>query len=212
MKPESIVLGVAGIFFGLIVGWVIGSQQARPQNLVAAAPAATSQPAQQQAAGPAGQAPKALDEAQVGELRAAAEKSPSDAEPRVKLGNLYFDAERYRDAAQWYEDALKIRPNDADVSTDLAVTYYYLNQPDRALEQFQASLKIDPKHAKTWLNQGIVEAFGKQDLKAAEASWQKLIQVAPGTPEAETARRALEGLKAHPNVQGGPSGAANPGT
>ena len=39
MKPESIVLAVAGAFFGLIVGWVLGSQQAGPSRS-AAAPAA----------------------------------------------------------------------------------------------------------------------------------------------------------------------------
>ncbi len=56
-----------------------------------------------------------------------------------------------------------------NVSTDLGVCYYYTNQPDKALEQFDHSLKLDPKHAKTLLNVGIVKAFGKQDLDGAEA-------------------------------------------
>ena len=89
----------------------------------------------------------------------------------------------------------------ADVSTDLGVSYHYLNQPDRALAQFDESLKIDPKHAKTMLNQGIVRAYGKQDLPGAAAAWEKLIQMAPTSPEADVARRALEGLKsAHPEA------------
>ena len=52
--------------------------------------------------------------------------------------------------------ALKLDPNNVNVSTDLGVSYYYTNQPDKALEQFDQSLKIDPKHAKTLLNVGIV--------------------------------------------------------
>ena len=61
--------------------------------------------------------------------------------PRIELGNLYFDAEQYQEAARWYEAALAIDPSNADVSTDLGVSFYYLNQPDRALAQFDKSLE-----------------------------------------------------------------------
>lgn len=199
------MLAVAGAFFGLIVGWVVGSQQAGPTRF-ATAPAAVAeqaQPAQGQASMPAAQAPRPFDQAEAQRLQAAAEKNPADAKTRVDLGNLYFDAERYPDAINWYQQALKIRPSDADVSTDLAVCYYYSNDPDRALQQFDVSLKADPKHAKTLLNQGIVKAFGKQDLQGAVAAWEKVIQIAPASPEAETARKALQGLKsAHPELGG----------
>ena len=131
-------------------------------------------------------------------------------QPRVELGNLYFDAERYTDAIKWYGEALKLAPTDVNVSTDLAVSYYYTNQPDRALEQFQASLKLDPKHTKTLLNQGIVQAFGKQDLAAAEQSWQQVIQLEPNSAEGQAAKRALDSLKsAHPG--GNTATAAKPG-
>jgi tetratricopeptide (TPR) repeat protein len=202
MKPESIVLAVAGAFFGLIVGWVLGSQQAGPSRF-APAPAAVQQaaPAQGQAAVPQTQAPRQLDQAEAQRLQAAAAQNPADPKARVDLGNLYFDADRYAEAIAWYQQALKINPNDADVSTDLGVCYYSLNDPDRALQQFEASLKASPKHAKTLLNKGIVMAFGKQDLKGAAAAWEKLIEIAPTSPEAETARKALQGLKtAHPEL------------
>lgn len=207
MKPESIVLAVAGVFFGLLVGWVIGSQQAVVRPVAAPAAAAAAPTGQQPAAMPAAQAPKQVDEAQAQSLRAAAQQNPKDAQSRVQLGNLYFDAERYQDAVTWYEEALKLMPKDVNLSTDLAVSYYYLNQPDRALQQFDYSLSVDPRHAKTLLNQGIVRAFGKQDLQGASQAWQKLIEVAPDSQEAAAAKKALDGLKsAHPNLGGGPAG------
>ena len=49
---------------------------------------------------------------------------------------MYFDAERFQDAAEWYEAALKITPKDVNASTDLGIAYYYMNQPDKALAQF----------------------------------------------------------------------------
>jgi cytochrome c-type biogenesis protein CcmH/NrfG len=206
MKPESIVLAIATLFLGVLVGWVIGSQQPGPPRVPAAVAAA--QPAQQTPAAPAGQTAHQLNDAQVQSLENAARQNPGDVASRVQLGNLYFDAERFQDAAKWYEEALKLAPKDVNVSTDLGVAYYSMSQPDRALAQFEYSLKVDPKHAKTLLNQGIVRAFGKQDLQGAAASWQTVIDVAPNSEEAATAKRALDGLKsAHPNLSGSPSGA-----
>ena len=103
------------------------------------------------------------------------------------------------------EASLKIAPTNADVSTDLAVSYYYTNQVDQALAQFARSLEIDPKHTKTWLNLGIVRAFGKQDLAGAGEAWTQVVNLAPAdSPEARAARQALDGLKsAHPEIAPG---------
>ena len=110
-------------------------------------------------------------------------------------GNLYFDAERYDDAIKWYQAALKLKPKDVNVSTDLGVCYYSTNQPDKALEQFNQSLKIDPNHAKTLLNIGIVKAFAKQDLDGALAAWEQVVRVAPDSPEGQQAKRGIEGIR-----------------
>jgi tetratricopeptide (TPR) repeat protein len=209
MKSESIAFAVAGIAFGLIAGWVIGTEQTavRPP-----APVAQAQPAAPPAAAGSDSAPRAaiLDETQVSALKSVAEREPSSIKPRIELANLYFDAERYDDAIKWYGDALKLGPNDVNVSTDLGVCYYYTNKPDEALRQFEHSLKLDPKHAKTLLNIGIVRAFGKQDLDGAMKAWEQVVQIAPTSPEGIAAKRALDSVRsAHPGSAGtGP----NPGT
>ena len=97
-----------------------------------------------------------------------------------------------------------MNPKDVNASTDLGIAYYYMNQPDRALEQFDYSLKIDPAHAKTLLNQGIVRAFGRQDLSGAQQSWERVLQVAPRSEEAVRAKQALDGIRsAHQGVDSG---------
>jgi cytochrome c-type biogenesis protein CcmH/NrfG len=199
LSREALVVGLAGVFFGFLIGWVIGAQGG-PGVSRAAPPAGT----QASAAAPAQNRATPVDESRASALRATAERNPKDVETRVLLGNLYFDAERYPEAINWYQDALKIDPRNPNVSTDLGIAYYYTNQPDRALAQFDRSLAIDPKHTKTLLNVGIVRAFGKEDLKGAAAAWQQVIDVAPGTTEANMARQALDGLKnAHPDMSGG---------
>jgi tetratricopeptide (TPR) repeat protein len=196
MKSDAIAFGIAGIAFGLIAGWIIGTQQGT-LGRTPAAPAAASAPAP--AAAPAA---AVLDEQKVTAFKSVAEREPGNPKPRIELGNLYFDAEKYDDAIKWYGDALKLDPKAVDVSTDLGVSYYYTNQPDKALAQFDQSLKIDPKHAKTILNVGIVKAFGKQDLEGAQQAWEQVLKLAPDSPEGQAAKRALDSLRsAHPGGQ-----------
>src|SRR6059036_2884164 len=198
MKSDAVAFGIAGVLFGLIAGWMIGSQQsgsraptaATAQQATAGAPAGGGAPATRAAV---------LDDTQVNALKAEAQREPSNATPRIELGNLYFDAERYDEAIKWYEEAVKLSPQDVNLNTDLGVCYYYVNQPDKALEQFDRSLKLDPKHAKTLLNLGIVKAFGKQDPQGASDAWQQVIKLAPDSPEGQAAKRALDSLQsAHP--------------
>jgi tetratricopeptide (TPR) repeat protein len=200
MKIESVLFGVAGMLFGLIVGWIIGSQQQdRPQAVRAAtaqAPPAENAPpaaAQEQAA--------VLDEARVQALQTIVTNDPKNAEARVRLANTYFEAERYPEAIKWYEEALRLDPRHVNASTELGVSYYYANQSDRALKQFEHSLTIDPRHTKTLLYQGMVRAFGKQDLAGATASWQRVVELAPNSPEGQAAKRALDTMRsAHPGT------------
>ena len=188
-------MGLAGVFFGVLVGWIIGSQQG------AVAPSPAPPAAASQSANGGSQAATPLDETRASALKTAAQQNPADAMSRIQLGNLYFDAGRFSEAAEWYEAALRIEPKNANASTDLGIAYYYMNQPDKALQQFERSLAIDPKHGKTLLNIGIVRAFGKQDLKGAAEAWQRVLVVAPGTDEARAAQQALEGVKAaHPDI------------
>lgn len=206
MRADSIAFAISGMLFGVIVGWILGTQQSAGA-VTAAAPTSAAAPASPAEGGRQPAAP--LDEARAQALVAAAANAPSDPAPRVQLGNLYFDAERYTESVEWYEQALRLEPRDANVSTDLGVAYYYTDQPDKAIQQFEQSLKSDPKHTKTMLNMGIVKAFGKQDLTGAAAAWQQVIATSPDSPEAVAAKKALEGLQqAHP---GGPA-AGTPGS
>ena len=211
MTRDAVIFGIAGTCFGIVLGWILGSQQtSRP----APAPAATTASAQQQASNepPAPQ----LDMQRVAALERDAKARPNDFAVRVELANLYYDSRRFELAVPWYEEAHRLNPKDVNVSTDLAVGYYLLEQPDKALAQIQKSLSVDPAHLKTLLNQGIIRAFGKQDLAGAQESWEKVVKLAPTSAEAARAQQGLDGLRsghsstptptATPGARGGAAG------
>jgi hypothetical protein len=80
MKSDAVAFGIAGVLFGLIAGWVIGSQLAVRRPPAAAAPAAQQAPA----SGGAGTSRAAvLDESQVNALKTVAEREASNATPRA---------------------------------------------------------------------------------------------------------------------------------
>lgn len=195
MRSDNIVFTICGICFGIVLGWVIATQQgskrtAASVQMQSAAPAPAGQPAS------GTPAPPALDEAKVQGLMTIIKSDPKNAGAHVQLANAYFDAERYADAIKWYEESLKLAPKNVDASTDLAVSYYYSNRTDDALRQFDYSLTLNPAHTKTLLNQGIVLAFGKRDLKGATAAWEKVVQLAPNSPEGQAAKQGLQGIAA----------------
>lgn len=104
---------------------------------------------------------RAFDQAQDFYNRAE-QLAPSDYEGIVQLGNRFFDVEKFEKAEKWYQQALAKKPDDINVRTDLGITFVERANPDldRAVKEFQTSLKTNPKHEPTLYNLGI--AYFKQ--------------------------------------------------
>ena len=87
MKLESAVFAVAGMCFGIILGWVIGAQQARSGGAAAtvAAPAAPAAQSAQAGGNTQRQAP-ALDEAKVQSLTTILQSDPKNASAIAAAG------------------------------------------------------------------------------------------------------------------------------
>lgn len=88
---------------------------------------------------------------------AANKVKPDDYETIVKIGNAYFDSKQYESAETWYLKALEKKPDDVGVRTDLGITFLDRANPDlpRAIQEFQTSLKTNPKHELTIYNLGV---------------------------------------------------------
>src|SRR5262249_16934042 len=106
MSREGIVFGIAGTCFGLILGWIIGSQQASGRVMPASAQSAQSSAP----SGPQQQQVPPIDLQRANALEQQAKAQPNDARVRSDLGNLYFDGQRFDLAIPWYEAAIKLDP------------------------------------------------------------------------------------------------------
>ncbi len=57
---------------------------------------------------------------------------PNDADLLTSVGNIYYDAKQYPIAVDFYGRALKVKPADVSVRTDMATGYWYMGDADRA--------------------------------------------------------------------------------
>jgi tetratricopeptide (TPR) repeat protein len=106
--------------------------------------------------------------------------NPSKFEEVVRLGNAYFDIGKFEKAEQLYTNALKEKPNDIGVRTDLGITFVERANPnlDRAIEEFQKSLEIDPKHEPTLYNLAIAY-YKKGNTEELNKTVQRLNEANP---------------------------------
>lgn len=103
-------------------------------------------------------------------LNIAIKLKPENREAMVSLGNTYFDAEKWEDAEKWYTAALAKKADDASVRTDLGLIYVFRTPPDydRAIQEFNRSLAIDPNHIQTLQNLTVAYSKKNDPAKATE--------------------------------------------
>jgi cytochrome c-type biogenesis protein CcmH/NrfG len=113
------------------------------------------------------------------ELQAVLKENPDNAQAWVKLGNAFFDLDRFEDAIDAYEKSLSLEPNHPHVLTDLGVMYRRNNEPEKALDAFSRAVAVQPDFEIAWFNKGVVYMHDLNDIPKAIEAWQELVKVNP---------------------------------
>ena len=186
IAPLTAVTGIAGVLFGVIVGYMLGVSRTGAGSLPVTASTATAS---------APQASAVVTEQELQGWRNVLASDPKNVRANVELANRLYDAGRYTDAIPYYQQAFTLDAKNVSVSTDLATALYYAGRADEALAQFDRSLAIDPKHGQTLFNIGIVKRDGRKDAKGAIAAWERLLSTVPDYPDAAHVRTMIAELK-----------------
>ena len=170
-----VVVGAVCLGVGLVTGYYFAKQSVQP--------ATTTQAPQS--------APFAEDEAR---LRGALMANPNDLDTLIQLGNLCYDNRRFQDAVDWYGRALAIDPKNINVRTDRGTSYWSLGQADASIVEFRKSLELNPSHAQTLYNLGVVLLNGKNNAQEARKTWETLLATNPNYPERAKVEEQLASL------------------
>jgi tetratricopeptide (TPR) repeat protein len=179
---RAILLGAICLTAGIAGGWSIRASQGPAAP--GAAPPASASASLGDVSGPVSQAStpaqlKEMADAQAAPLLAKLKSDANDPELLTSLGNLYYDAQQYPVAIDYYARTLKTRPSDAAVRTDMATAYWYLGNADTAIAEFDKALTYAPNNPNTLFNRGLVKWKGKRDAAGAIADFQKLLAANP---------------------------------
>ena len=182
MKRETIIFTACGFLLGLTLGsFVIGPKIA--QSKLAGAPVAAEVPMEAPAAATATGNPMGTVMQQLATLKAAVAKNPNDADSLVQLGDMYMQAAKFPQAAEYLQRALAVK-DDAAVRMDLGICYKQTNQPEKALTEFQRSAAMAPDQWQPLFNEAIA-LIDLQRMDEARIVAVKLQKMRPDDPEVQ---------------------------
>lgn len=185
MKRETIIFTACGFLLGLTLGsFVIGPKIA--SSKLAGAPVVAEPTATEAPAAPATTAtgnPMGAVMQQLAALKEAVAKNPKDAEALAQLGDMYMQAAKFPQAAEYLERALAVR-DDAALRMDLGICYKQSNQPQKALAEFQRSAAMAPDQWQPLFYEAIT-LLDLQRMDEARTLAAKLQKMRPDDPQVQ---------------------------
>ena len=85
-----------------------------------------------------------LDQAQASYM-SALEKEPRSVDAHMKLAGMYIARQQYRAAVETFQQAIGIKPDNADAFIGMAIGYLHLGDPALAYAALEEAARIDPK-------------------------------------------------------------------
>jgi tetratricopeptide (TPR) repeat protein len=100
--------------------------------------------------------------------RDSAAKSPGKARPQNNLGAALSRQDRFEEAIEQYQAALKIKPDYADAHYNLGYALAKTGKLDAGISHFKEALRIEPKNLKALNNLGVAEVLRGNYSKAID--------------------------------------------
>jgi tetratricopeptide (TPR) repeat protein len=204
-RKQAAILAAACLLAGIGGGWFIGGFHGQTA-LASAEPSNISKRADSQA--PAATQPdparlKAAADAQAAPLANRLKSDPENPQLLAELGNLYYDAQQYPTAVDFYQRVLKVKPADAAVRTDMATAYWYIGNADLAIAEFDKALTFAPHNPNTLFNRGLVKWKGKNDAAGALADWKELLASDPAYDQKDKVEQMIAEAKKQQAIASG---------
>ncbi len=121
----------------------------------------------------------ATERAKLLELEQAVAKNPKNIEAQNHLGHFYFDHGLAKDAVKAYQASLALKPDQADIWTDMGVMQRELSDFQTAMQSFDRAISLNPKHEIARFNKGVVLVFDLDRKADGVAVWKELLAINP---------------------------------
>ena len=135
------------------------------------------------------------------ELKETLREDPKNLQAWLKLGDIYFAYNKYREAIEAYSQYLSIDPENPDIRTKRGIMLSGLGDFDGAIEEFRKTSQVFPQHGESRFQLGALFLQEKKDVKETIAAWEGYLQVEPKSKRAKWVRAEIERLKTMKEVK-----------
>ena len=142
-----------------------------------------------------------LAQEQLGDHAAAAsayekflESDPENADAMLKLAIALNRSGKIEKALALYEEVTELQPDSGIAHFNMALVLFQNERLDKAKEAFERSLALDTSLNEAHFMLGHIHV-SQGEPSLALASYEKFVELAPDSPNAEAARQAIEQLK-----------------
>ena len=177
---------ILGLVVGLVVGFVFANSvnktsvdQPSAQNLPAANNAAMP-PDHPPLGGNAGDAGRTAPVEQVMASIEKAKQQPQDFEAQMTAGDLYYQIQRFEDAAKYYEIAVNLKPSDAEPLIKAGNANFDAEKYEQAEKWYLLALEKDPKNLSVRTDLGLTFFLRQpRDVERAIKEYKAALAIEP---------------------------------
>ena len=188
MTKDRLIFGIGGIIIGLAAGFLFANRLNRegaqpPQASISNSASTASNPALPPNHPPIGQTGNSASGGAVPEVTAAIDKArqqPDDYEAQMTAGDLYYQIQRFADAAKFYEAAARIKPDAEEAVVKLGNSYFDAEQYEKAAEWYEKALKMRPRDVNVRSDLGLTYFLREpRDIDRAIKEFQASLAIDP---------------------------------
>ena len=190
MTKDNFLFGIIGLLIGAIAGFMVANNINRgalqPQPTASAPPSASAGaanpnlPPDHPPVGSFGGETQNAPLPQVTEAVEKAKKQPEDFEAQMTAGDLYYQVQRFEEAAKFYEQANKLKPNEQEPVVKLGNAYFDAEKFEQAEKWYQAALQKEPNDVNVRTDLGLTFFLRTpRDIDRALKEYQLALSVDP---------------------------------
>ena len=129
----------------------------------------------------------------VTDMKAERDRELAEAEDFAGSGIAYYQKGNDTLALQYWDKALAIIPDDAELHNFKGMALHRMGQISEALHEFEAALNINPTYAQAYNNAGYMW-FMLNNYDRAEAAYEQALKYKPDYPDALDNKKLLDGV------------------
>lgn len=126
-------------------------------------------------------------------------ENPEDIEALGWLGDYYVSLGKHNQAIEYYNNILKIEPDETIYRTRRGASFYYMKDFDKAVADLREVTGKQPDYAEAHFWLGMVQYYGFDDANSALAEFNIYLQIEPEGPRAGAASQQIQVIEAQSN-------------